>query len=57
MNIKVTPGKFEKCEDCALGKIKHTKISKENKNKLTKPAERIYIDISSIKARSKGGRK
>jgi hypothetical protein len=56
--IKIKPPVDMPCESCAKGKAKRKKISKLNiDNKATKKGERIFLDIASIKAKSKGGNK
>ena len=55
-NIKIF-GVLNECHECALAKIKITKISKENHNTSITPGERICIDISSVKTTSLGGSK
>ena len=45
------------CESCAKGKAKRKKINKVVKNPATKKGERIFMDISSINVKSKGGNK
>ena len=51
-------GKFEPCESCLLGKAKQKNTNKEStRDKSKKPGERMYLDISSIKSESYGGRK
>ena len=45
------------CESCAKGKSKRKKIAKVAKNNATKKGERIFMDISSINVKSKGGNK
>ena len=56
MGIKLV-GKLNECEYCILAKAKRKKIPKENKDKSTIPAERIYVDLSTIKSTSAGGKK
>jgi len=44
-------------EDCALAKARQKNVPKLNMNRSTIPGERLYLDISSIKANSLGGKK
>ena len=55
-NIKFF-GSLKECHECAIAKIKITKISKENTNQSSTPSERLCIDISSVKTTSLGGSK
>jgi len=49
---------FEKCENCAISKIKKKKnIPKASINKAKVKGERVYMDISSIQYPSYGGSK
>jgi hypothetical protein len=52
--IKLT-GTFQKCENCAMAKIRTMPVKKSTETKATKFGERLYIDISPIKAKSYGG--
>jgi hypothetical protein len=45
------------CTSCAKGKAKRKKIAKVAKNVATMNGGRIFMDISSINVRSKGGNK
>ena len=45
------------CDSCAKAKSKRKKIGKIAKNNATKKGERIFMDISSINVKSKGGNK
>jgi hypothetical protein len=53
-DVSVT-GTFRPCYECATAKIKQTKIAKVSHVTSSKPGERIYIDISSVKTESHGG--
>ena len=53
----VVKGKMTKCEECAISKAKQKSVPKESGSKATKAGERLFIDISSIKATSAGGAK
>ena len=50
-------GKFKTCEDCAVGKAKQKNTNKEWLQGSKNPGERLYIDISPIKAENFGGSK
>ena len=50
-------GKLEVCEDCAGGKMKQANVSKEMKEWSKMPGERLFMDISSVRDPSFGGRK
>jgi hypothetical protein len=54
---KIKPPIDATCASCAKGKAKRNKIAKVAKNVATKKGERIFLDISSINAKSKGGNK
>jgi hypothetical protein len=54
--IKVT-GKVEPCYECSISKARQKDTSKHTESKLTTPAERLFIYISSSKAISFGGSK
>ena len=56
MNIELF-GRLDKCESCNLGKAKRKKIAKEAQNKSKIPGQRLYIDLSSIRDESSGGKK
>jgi hypothetical protein len=45
------------CASCAKGKTKRKKIAKDAKNIATMKGGRIFMDISSINVKSKGGNK
>ena len=49
-------GTFAPCEDCGIAKAKQTKIKKGVSSKSKIPGERIFIDISSPKTGSLGGK-
>jgi hypothetical protein len=44
-------GKFEVCESCAIGKAKQKSVNKDWKGGSNIPGERLYVDISSIRAK------
>ena len=46
-----------KCLSCSLEKMRQKNIPKKNENTATKPGERMYLDISSIKDERFSGRK
>ena len=51
-------GKFQVCGDCAKAKIRQNNIPKdEDTIRASKNGERLFFDISSIKAESYGGSK
>jgi hypothetical protein len=50
-------GTLKKCYECSLAKIKQLNVCKESKVKSNAPGERLYIDISSVKAPSFGRNK
>ena len=45
------------CMSCAIEKSKQKKVAKWTQTKASKPGERLFIDISSMKERSLGGSK
>ena len=47
-------GKGNNCLSCSLEKIRQKNIPKKNEDK--KPGERMYLDISSVRKTSMGGR-
>ena len=49
-------GKVNNCLSCSLEKIRQKNISKKNEDKSENPGERMYLDISSIRKPSMGGR-
>jgi transposase InsO family protein len=50
-------GKVQVCEDCKVANARQKDVAKETHNQSDKPGERLFIDISSIKTESYGGRK
>ena len=50
-------GTVTKCLSCSLEKIRQKSIPKRNENTAKEPGERMYLDISSIKDESLGGRR
>jgi hypothetical protein len=56
MGIELT-GEFKRCENCALSNIRKRKVTKESENKATNKGERLFLDISSVKYISGGGRR
>ena len=49
-------GKVNNCLSCSLEKIRQKNILKKNEDKSENPGERMYLDISSMKKPSMGGR-
>ena len=49
-------GKVNNCLSCSLEKIIQKNIPKKNQDKSNKPGERMYLDISSMRKPSMGGR-
>ena len=49
-------GKVNNCLSCSLEKIRQKNIPKKNENKCNMPGERMYLDISSMRKPSMGGR-
>ena len=49
-------GKVNKCLSCSLEKIRQKNIPKKNEDKTENPGERMYLDISSMRKPSMGGR-
>jgi hypothetical protein len=47
-------GNMKVCELCDVSKARKKKISKENTKKTIVPGERVYIDITPIRAVSAG---
>ena len=43
------------CFDCGFAKISRKSVPKVSKNKSVIPGERIFVDISSVSAKSFGG--
>ena len=56
LDLKVT-GKFIKCENCAISKARRKNLNKETVNRSVEKGNRLFIDISSIKSTSYGGKK
>jgi Reverse transcriptase (RNA-dependent DNA polymerase) len=50
-------GTFLKCEDCAVAKARQKNLNKFVLSKTNVSAERLYMDISSIRMKSVGGSK
>ena len=49
-------GKVNNCLSCSLEKIRQKNIPKKNEDKTKNPGERMYLDISSMRKTSMGGR-
>ena len=49
-------GKVNNCLSCSLEKIRQKNIPKKNEDKSENPGERMYLDISSMRKPSMGGR-
>ena len=49
-------GKVNNCLSCSLEKIRQKNIPKKNEDKTKNPGERMYLDISSMRKPSMGGR-
>ena len=49
-------GKVNNCLSCSLEKIRQKNIPKKNEEKSKNPGERMYLDISSMRKSSMGGR-
>ena len=49
-------GKVNNCVSCSLEKIRQKNIPKKNEDKSKNPGERMYLDISSMRKPSMGGR-
>ena len=49
-------GKVNNCLSCSLEKIRQKNIPKKNTDKSKNPGERMYLDISSMRKPSMGGR-
>ena len=57
MGIKLT-GKLEPCEICAQAKIRQANVSKKKEKQVpSRPGYRLFIDISSFKHESMGGKR
>jgi hypothetical protein len=50
-------GTFNPCADCQMAKSKQNAVTKESDTRSTIPGERLFIDTSSVKAKSFGGSK
>ena len=49
-------GKVNNCLNCSLEKIRQKNIPKKNEDKSSYPGERMYLDISTVRKPSMGGR-
>ena len=49
-------GKVNNCPSCSLEKIRQKNIPKKNEDKSKNPGERMFLDISSMRKPSMGGR-
>ena len=49
-------GKVNNCLSCSLEKIRQKNIPKQNEDRNNNPGERIYLDMSSMRKPSMGGR-
>ena len=49
-------GKVNNCLSCSLEKVRQKHIPKKSEDKSNKPGERIYLDVSSMRKPSMGGR-
>ena len=57
MGIKLT-GKLEPCETCAQAKIRQANVPKKKEKQVpSRPGYRLFMDISSIKHESMGGKR
>ena len=57
MGIKIT-GKLEPCEVCAQAKIRQANVAKKKQKQVrSRPGYRMFIDISSFKHESMGGKR
>ena len=57
MGIKLT-GKLEPCETCAQAKIRQANVPKKRRDRVpSRPGYRLFIDISSFKHESMGGKR
>ena len=54
-NVNST-GKVNNCLSCSLEKLRQKNIPNKNEDKSEKPGERMYLDISSMRKPSMGGR-
>ena len=53
----ILEGQLKPCPECALAKVRQANVAKVTNVVSTKPGERLYIDVSSVKAKSFGGAK
>ncbi|MGL4341755.1 MAG: reverse transcriptase domain-containing protein, partial [Lactococcus lactis] len=53
----VLTGTFNKCYECAISKTRQKNVSKESDSRSKVAGERLFVDISSVKAESYGGSK
>ena len=57
MGIKLT-GKLEPCETCKKAKIRQANVPKKKEKQVpSRPGYRLFIDISSFKHESMGGKR
>ena len=56
LGLKVT-GAFQKCENCAISKARRMNLNKERVERSKTRGFRLFIDVSSIKTVSFGGKK
>ena len=49
-------GKVNNCLSCSLEKVRQKNIPKKNEDKSRNPGEWMYLDISSMRKPSMGGR-
>jgi len=56
MELQIT-GKFEKCENCAVSKIRQKNIRKSPREKSKIPGHRLYVNTSGKLMISAGGSK
>jgi hypothetical protein len=50
-------GNCETCYECSISKIRQKNVKKQTQNKSSIPGERLFIDISHVRAQSFGGSK
>jgi hypothetical protein len=55
-DLKIT-GTFKPCSDCQTAKSKQNTVTKESETRSTIPGERLFINTSSVKAKSFGNSK
>ncbi len=53
----IVEGNLDPCDACALSKSKQKNVAKKSEVKATRAGERLFMDTSSIKAKSFGGSK